>query len=62
MDTSNPSAPTIITGAGRLAPPSAAPRGDDAPVPPEDIPGAPTGDRLPPAPDNRNILEKLFGG
>jgi penicillin-binding protein 1A len=63
MDTSNPSAPTIITGAGRpAAPPSAAPRGDDAPVPPEDIPGAPTGDRLPPAPDNRNILEKLFGG
>jgi penicillin-binding protein 1A len=63
MDTSNPSAPTIMTGAGRpAAPPSAAPRGDDGPVPPEDIPGAPTGDRLPPAPDNRNILEKLFGG
>ncbi|MDI9848407.1 PBP1A family penicillin-binding protein [Rhodoblastus sp. 17X3] len=63
MDTSNPSAPTVMTGAGRpAAPPSAAPRGDDAPIPPEDIPGAPTGDRLPPVPDNRNILEKLFGG
>ncbi len=71
MDTSNPGAPILMTGAGRPAapPPSAgpAPRGDgfvsrdDAPIPPEDIPGAPAA-RLPPDPDNRNILEKLFGG
>jgi penicillin-binding protein 1A len=72
MDTSNPGAPILMTGAGRPAapPPSAAsaPRGDgfvsrdDSPVPPEDIPGAPPSQRLPPDPDNRNILEKLFGG
>jgi penicillin-binding protein 1A len=63
LDTTNPAAPTVMTGAGR--PPAAAERPsprDDAPVPPEDIPGAPPSQRLPREPDNRNILEKLFGG
>ncbi|WP_374545921.1 PBP1A family penicillin-binding protein [Rhodoblastus sp.] len=72
MDTSNPSAPTLVTGAARPTAPqdvtgAVTPRDDgrsprdDAPIPPEDIPGAP-GRRLPPDPDNRNFLEKLFGG
>ncbi|MCI4677465.1 PBP1A family penicillin-binding protein [Rhodoblastus acidophilus] len=60
MDAGNSSPPLLITGAG--APVAAPPRGDGAPVPPEDIPGAPPGRRLPPEPDNRNVFQKLFGG
>jgi penicillin-binding protein 1A len=65
LDVSNPAAPTVMTGAGRSASPpvaSAPPPRDDIPIPPEDIPGAASGQRPPPEPDNRNILEKLFGG
>ncbi len=51
MDTSNPSAPVFVNGAGSAAP-----------VPPEDIPNGPGGRRRAPAPDNRNIFQKLFGG
>jgi penicillin-binding protein 1A len=64
LDTSNPAAPTVMTGAGRAAPPpvASAPPRDDIPIPPEDIPGAASSQRPPPEPDNRNIFEKLFGG
>jgi penicillin-binding protein 1A len=60
-DAANPATGPIVTGAGHPAI-TPAPARDDAPIPPEDIPGAPPGRRLPPVPDNRNFLEKLFGG
>ena len=57
MDTSNPSAPTVVSGAGQ---PLATAR-DNTPLPPEDIPAAAPSQRLPPEPDNGNIFQKLFG-
>ncbi|HUO54939.1 MAG TPA: penicillin-binding protein 1A [Rhodoblastus sp.] len=59
MDTSNPAAPTIVGGGAAPSP------RDDAPVPPEDIPAAPTaapGPRPQPAPDLGGVFKKLFGG
>ena len=72
MDTSNPGAPILMTGAGRPAgpPPSAGPRRAAMVLcratmrrfRPRTFPARPPSQRLPPDPDNRNILEKLFGG
>jgi penicillin-binding protein 1A len=71
LDTSNPGAPIVFSGAGRApqpaqrqAPPPQVERQpqfdrDEEPVPPGDIPeGRPTRQ----ARDDRNFLEKLFGG
>ena len=58
LDTSNPSAPIVVEGAGHIAG-DPAERDDEPPIPPEDIPDA-RRTRQPP-PDDWNFIGRLFG-
>jgi penicillin-binding protein 1A len=57
LDTSNPSAPIVVEGAGHIAG-DPAERDDEPPIPPEDIPDA---RRTRQPPDDWNFIGRLFG-
>ena len=58
LDTSNPSAPIVVEGAGHIAG-DPAERDDEPPIPPEDIPD--TRRTRQPPPDDWNFIGRLFG-
>jgi hypothetical protein len=59
MDTSNPGAPVVINGPGRVV--AESPERDDEPTPPENIPDPSPGRRQRQAADGGNFFEQLFG-
>jgi penicillin-binding protein 1A len=59
MDTSNPGAPVVINGPGRVI--AESPERDDEPTPPENIPNPSPGRRPRQAAGGGNFFEQLFG-